>query len=315
MKYTCIKEFPGLGTKPGEVIDVVKLPDGDYVIDGACKTSGDIVYTYFEKKRLKGWHYSPYSHSKMETWRSCQKKFEFTYIIRPEKEDIPHPILEKGTLFHSVLEHDVTDDLENFSLEEEFKALTHQDAEAIVDQALTFTQTSEMYSKIKRTLGKKVSEQEMFLGTDLSPIDDETEALVRGFIDLIIYDKMHSRCFVYDWKTGGQSKDKLVKWPKPIEQLELYAIWAVEVFDVDTVETGFVYVEHDHIAKYTFKREDIPALKKKFKDKISQIENEKVFNKHLTKLCGWCDYRELCLGIDINRDPRSITIEEIKACQ
>ena len=311
-KYECIKEFPGIGAKPGDIVMIDKLADGQYVIDDACKTDGDIVYEFFEKKRLKGWKYTPYSHSRMESWVGCPKKFEYQYIIRPERVDVPNPILEKGTLFHSVLEHDVTDDLDNFSLDDEFKALTSKDAEGIIEQALLFTETSEMYKKIKNTRGKKVSEQEMFLGKDLDGVEDDSEALIRGFIDFMIYDELPSICYIYDWKTGGKSKENLVKWPKPKDQLELYAIWAIEVFDVDTVETGFVYVEQDHMAKKTFTREDIPALKKKFKDKIANIEKDKTFNKKLTRLCAWCDFRELCLGIPADKDPYSITFDEIK---
>jgi putative RecB family exonuclease len=313
-QYECIKEFPGIGAKPGDIIEIEKLSDGSYIIAGGCHTDANVVYEFFQKKRLKGWLYSPYSHSKMETWKQCQKKFEYSYIIRPLTEVVASPILEKGTLFHSILEHDVTDNIENFSLKDVFKALTATDAEEIIDKSLIFAQTSTMYNKIKKTKGIKVSEQEMFLDKNLSPTEDGTEALIRGFIDLIIFDKDNSKCYVYDWKTGGGSKDKLIKWPKPKDQLELYAIWAVELFDVDLVETGFVYVEQDHLARYVFKREDIPALKKKFKEKIDQIEKDKSFKKNLTKLCGWCDYRELCLGISIDRDPYTITLELIKAC-
>lgn len=310
-KYRCIKPFPNTSMKIDELVEVEKKDDGDYVIDGAIGTSKDILDAHFEVARLKGWQHVPYSHSRMETWVSCPKKFQYQYIIRPERVQVPNPILEKGTLWHGVLEYDVTNNLDNFALDDEFKALSLEDASAITEQALVFTETSKMYKKIKTTKGTLVSEQEMMLGKNMYPIDDESETLIRGFIDLMIYDEFGSKCFIYDWKTGGKSKENLVKWPKSKDQLELYAIWAVEVFDVDFVETAFVYVEHDHMAKYVFTREQIPALKKKFISKIDRIEKDTSFKQSLGILCAWCDFRELCLGISATREPRSITKEEI----
>lgn len=311
MKYECIKEFPPTGSVTGDFIDIVKQPNGEYLIDDVGLMDAETVYTHFKKYRLPGFKYSPYSHSKMESWSSCPKKFEFNYIIKPPRTYAPSPILEKGTLFHAILEFDMVDKLEQFDIPDKFDALTKEDAGKIIEQALEFSETSEIYSWIKSLPGEKVPEQEMFLGAKLEPVKTLEESLIRGFIDLIIWDEETKSCYIFDWKTGGKSKEALKKWPKPKEQLELYSIWANQVFGAEHIETAFVYVEHNHMAKYEFNSKDIPILKKKFLNKINSIENDTKFEKTLSQLCAWCDFKELCLGIPADKDPRSITKDEI----
>lgn len=311
MIYVCKKDFPGLGCKIGDEIEVERKEKGKFLIDGACLTDKEVVNEFFEMKRLKGWKYSPYSFSKMDSWKQCPKKYEYNYIIKPEMEYVPSPVLEKGILTHAVLEFATIDKLDEFTLDDEFKALSTKEAEKIISQALTFTDSSTIYKRIKSLKGLKVTEQEMFLGDKLQPVEKLEDALIRGFIDLLIYDEKKNICYIYDWKTGGKSKEALKKWPKPKDQLELYAIWANQVFGVKFIEAAFVYVEHDHIAKYTFNENEIPSLIEKFNNKINKIEEDTKFKKNLTQLCAWCDFKELCLGIDANREPRSITKEEI----
>lgn len=311
MIYTCIKDFPNTEITVGTDLEIIKLDDGEYVIDGAIKTNGDIVYEFFKKKQLDGFKYSPYSFSRIESWASCPKKFEFQYIVKPPREDVANPILEKGTLFHAVLEHAIVNKLEDFSIDEELKALSDVEIEEIVTNALNFTIKSNIYKRIRKLKGVKIPEKEMLLCSDLKPTTDQSKALIRGFIDLLVIDEENKICYIFDWKTGGKSKENLEKWPKPKDQLELYAIWANQMYDVDQIETAFVYVEHDHTANYSFKNKDIEHLKKKFKEKIDVIEKDTKFEKNLSQLCAWCDYRTLCLGLDPSKQPRDISKEEI----
>ena len=311
MKYECIKDFPPMSLKVGDIVDINKTDEGYDIEDGVAILDADVTYEHFKKRKIPGYKYAPFSHSKMETWHSCPKKFEFNYIIRPPRESVPNPILEKGTLFHAVLEFDVIDNLEGFDIPDQFKALSTEAAESIIGQALEFSETSKDYQWIKNLPGKKVPEQEMFLGPKLEPVDCLEDSLIRGFIDLIIWDEKTKSCYIFDWKTGGKSKDALKKWPKSKDQLELYAIWAYETYGAEYIESAFVYVEHDHMAKYVFEADDIPALKKKFKEKINNIEVDDRFGKSLSQLCAWCDFKELCIGIPADKDPRSVTKEEI----
>jgi len=311
MKYICKKDFPGLGCVVGDTVNIERKENNKMLIEDACLTDKEVVKDFFELKRLKGWKYSPYSFSKIDSWQQCPKKFEYNYIIKPEMEYVPSPVLEKGVLTHAILEFATINKLHKFEMNDEFKALKTKDAELIITQTLNYIENSADYKWIKAIKGLKITEQEMFLGNKLQPVENLEDALIRGFIDLLIYDEKTNSCFIFDWKTGGKSKENLLKWPKPKDQLELYAIWANKLFGVKFIETAFVYVEQNHMAKYTFNENEIPFLIKKFEDKIENIETDKTFSKNLTQLCAWCDFKELCLGIDAERDPRSISKEEI----
>jgi len=295
----------------GDIVNIEKTDKGYDIEDGVAVLDANITYEHFKKRKIPGFKYAPFSHSKMETWHGCPKKFEYNYIIRPPRVSVPNPILEKGTLFHAILEFHVVDNLEGFDIPDQFKALSPADAEGIIGQALEFSENSKDYQWIKSLPGKKVPEQEMFLGQDLKPVDCLEDSLIRGFIDLIIWDEKTNSCYIFDWKTGGKSKEALKKWPKSKDQLELYAIWAHETYGAEYIECAFVYVEHSHMAKYAFEASEIPALKKKFNDKINNIESDEKFGKNLTQLCAWCDFKELCLGIPNDKNPREITKEEI----
>jgi len=311
-KYKCIKQFPNTDAfSVGDIIEIEKKDDGSYIIDGAILTDRGTVYSFFEIEMELNMKYAPYSFSRMETWVGCPQKFRYIYILKPERTETPSPILEKGTLFHSVLEHSITDNLDNFSLDTTFKALNEGDIESIVTQSLTFTLESKIYKSIKSLSGVKTPEKEIFLNKELKPTQNNQEALIRGFIDLLIIDEESKICHIYDWKTGGKSKEDLKRWPKPKDQLELYAIWATQTYDIETVETAFVYVEHDYMAKYTFTKNDIHGLKEKFSQRIDSIENDKTFCRKISQLCAWCDFREDCVGLSLEKDPRSVSKDEI----
>jgi len=310
MKYECIMDFALTDNKVGDIVNIEKTNAG-YLVNDIEILDSESTYKYFKKRKIPGFNHAPFSHSKMETWASCPKKFEFNYIIRPPRESTPNPILEKGTLFHAVLEFDMVDKLDDFDIPDNFEALSRDDCGKIITQALEFSENSEIYQWIKNLKGKKVPEQEMFLGPNLEPVECLEDSLIRGFIDLIIWDDETGSCYIFDWKTGGKSKEALKKWPKSKDQLELYAIWAHEVYGASYIETAFVYVEHNHMAKYTFESKDIPILKKKFLNKINNIEKDKTFNKSISQLCAWCDFKELCLGIPADKNPREITKDEI----
>jgi CRISPR/Cas system-associated exonuclease Cas4 (RecB family) len=313
LKYKTIKNY--LNFNIGDIVNIERNHDGYFIKDN--KISKKELKTHFEKIKIEGFKYAPYSHSKIEVWNSCPKKFFYNYVSDIELIKIPSPILEKGVLFHSILEHDMKNNLNNFHIDEKFKALDNENISQIVDKSLKFISKSKIYNKIKLLKGTRLVEQNFYLGKNLEPVKNLESSLIQGYIDLLIYDEKNNKCYIYDWKTGGKSKDSLIKFPKPKNQLELYSIWAFQIFPkINEIHTGFVYVEQEHIANYTFKREDLTSLKNKFLQNIDKIENDTKFKKNITRLCAWCDFRELCLNLDITKDPKLFTEQDIlKAAQ
>ena len=190
MLYEVKKDIKELGLKQGDEVEIIKhKKSGTYYIelnDEVYELDSKTLYEYFKKKKLEGYKYAPYSFSKMDSWLKCPKKFYYSYIEKPDIEIQPSPILEKGTLFHAVLEYDIKDKLEDFSCDSKFEALTDEDIDNILEQACLFTEQSAIYKRIKKIQGKKYTELEFFLNKNLEPTDGYNSALLRGFIDLII---------------------------------------------------------------------------------------------------------------------------------
>ena len=310
MKYSCIKDFDPTGSKVGDTIDIVKTNEG-YVIDECATLTAATTYEFFKKYKIPGFKYAPYSFSKIDSFQSCPNKFNYNYIIRPEREQKQMPHLEAGSLIHSIIEQEIGGNLEDFEPEADLTSLTREGAELTINKALTFIDESAIYAWIKSLKGVFVPEQEMFLGPDMKPVDTLEESLIRGFIDLIIWDEKTNSCYIFDWKSGGKSSQALKKFPKPKDQLEMYAIWAYETYGAEHIECAFVYVEHEHMAKYAYSADDIPTLKKKFLAKIDAIEKEEKFPDTYSILCLYCDFKELCLGIPQDTDPKSMTKDDV----
>ena len=310
MKYECIKDFDPTGSKVGDIINIEKTNEG-YIIDDAGAMDAATTYEFFKKYKIPGFKYAPYSFSKIDKFASCPNAFNYNYIIRPPREQKQMPHLEAGSLMHRVLEFSVVDNLDNFEPEAELTSLTAEGAEKAINKVLKFIEESPIYEWIKSIPGKKVPEQEMFLGPDMKPVATLEESLIRGFIDLIIWDEKTNSCYIFDWKSGGKSSQALKKFPKPKDQLEMYAIWAYETYGAEHIECAFVYVEHEHMAKYAYSADDIPTLKKKFLAKIDAIENEQKFPDTYSILCNYCDYRDLCLGLSMEADPKSMTKDDV----
>jgi ATP-dependent exoDNAse (exonuclease V) beta subunit len=315
MLYEAKKDIKELGLKQGDEVEIIKhKKTGTYYIElnnEVYEIDGNTLYEYFKKKKLEGFKYAPYSFSKMDSWLKCPKKFYYSYIEKPDIEIQPSPILEKGTLFHAVLEYDIKDKLEDFSCDAKFEALTDEDIDIILEQACLFTEQSPIYKRIKKIKGKKYTELEFFLNKFLEPTDGYSNALIRGFIDLIIYDEKNKKVYIYDWKTGGKSPENIKKYPKSKDQLEVYAIWAFQVFDVENIETAYIFVEHDVDITYQFNIDELDYLKEKWLKIISDIEKDEEFKRLPTILCAWCDYKEYCLGLDPKADPKSYNLKDI----
>jgi hypothetical protein len=53
----------------------------------------------------QNYKYTPYSHSKIETWKSCPRKFKYQYIDKLPVERVPQVHFDRGKLFHLLMEY------------------------------------------------------------------------------------------------------------------------------------------------------------------------------------------------------------------
>lgn len=230
--------------------------------------------------------YSPYSFSKIEAYASCPNKFKLNYIgnIKVPSENIA---LEKGGYIHQIIE-DFLNDLP-WDSDFEFKLATKEQQEEfkkIADSAIA----TDYYKTLKKLcMASDVFEVERgfslthaFLPRDY---DDENK-LLHGFIDL--YAIKGIGALVLDHKTG---KKKEERW-QSYDQTMLYAMWIMKKYpQVQSVKCVYSYVEHDYRNVKVFTRDELQYIENKYRTKIEKIENDTKFEKNVTKLCNWCDFK------------------------
>lgn len=255
---------------------------------------------------LQDFKFAPYSFSKVDTYISCPRKFKLSYIDKI-KVFKPSPILAKGSFIHTVIEHDIQGTMDEITVGKDFDQMDEgqqADAIAIVETFLEGPLYAEIVDGFKHDDLQEdnisLIEEEFYLDYKLRPASTKAEALLFGKIDFIVASEWddegekYGHVSIYDWKSGGKSKEDLKKFPKKSDQLETYAIWGLQVFNPDEIKTGYVFVEHEHLTPYRFIRNGLRPLQRKLLDKIEKIETEEKFSKNETILCAWCDYIEHC---------------------
>ena len=224
--------------------------------------------------------YTPYSFSKISTYKTCPRKFKYCYIDKVKKNKIDMTALLKGGAVHSILE--------NYP-----EKSTHKLApkyQHIVDE---FIQTD---------LGKKYLNEESIrefgfgLTEDLTPtIYSDKSAIFRGWVDYIC--TIDDLLYICDWKSG---KAKDPKWQE-YDQLMFYAIYFFQRYEkIDRIKISYVYVEHkDCENDILLERKYLDNYKKDLLDSISKIEMDEVFDKKPSLLCEYCEFKDHCLS-DLN---------------
>ena len=238
--------------------------------------------------------FSPYSFSRMSTFESCPKKFEFSYILKPPIEQKPQIALNKGSYIHHCLELYPTKPSEFFTLNEQ----QIEEYNDIIKNYLNSEVSINILSEIN--IGKEI---DFGLTKDFKMCSfNDKSALMRGSIDrLNMYGNNQDKLHVVDYKSG---KVKEEKW-QSYKQVMLYAIWIFRnpIFNsVQEVKGGYVYVEHNVTNDKIFYRNELLDYINEYIKTIKSIEHAgeiNSFSKKETRLCDWCDYKTLCNELNL----------------
>jgi len=243
-----------------------------------------------------------YSHSKLTTYQQCPQKYKFRYI-----DEIPSPMrsieLHLGTTVHSALEKlygearlgQVTslDDLLTFFQEKWDEGFSPQ---LRIVRAKT---TARTYFDLGRQMLKdyhwtfhpftqsttlELEEKFVF------PLDEGRE--IRGIIDRLARNK-DGTLEIHDYKTSRRLPDS--DQVANDVQLALYEIAIRHRWP----ETGGIsliwhYLAFDKEIKITKTPAQLETVKRNTLGLIRQIEAATSFPVHITPLCNWCEYKEIC---------------------
>jgi len=244
-----------------------------------------------------------YSHSRLETFKSCPLKYKFNYIdkIKREEEGIEAFL---GSRFHEVMEKIYKDlpfrkcsldELLNFYEADWDKNYHHKIV--IAD--------NERKAKDYKEIGKKFIEdyykryypfnRGKVLGIErlvIINLDDNGEYKLRGYIDRL--DQVKDRTYeIHDYKTS-KSLPEQSKMEED-RQLALYQIGVQNMWnDVYKVELVWHYVAFDKEIRSKRTKKELDELKKDTIDLIKKIEATREFLPNESTLCGWCYYKDIC---------------------
>ena len=200
------------------------------------------------------------SYSSVNCYYQCPLKYKFRYLDKVPVQRTTTPAMERGTEIHSCFE----------------AALGDPTAElpAPFDYYTTFINTL-------REHGAK-PEQTIVLMHDWSPAPPWEEGWVKSILDagLVNGAVAHN----YDWKTG-----KI--YDEHQEQRELYSIMQFCAYpEVEVVIGTHVYVDKKENRSTEFKREQLPALKAKWEEKVRPLYEDDVFPANPSYSCRYCDF-------------------------
>ena len=248
--------------------------------------------------------YKPYSFSKINTYRSCPKKFKYRYIDKIKTEQVEAQHLKRGKFLHLLLEYN--GDLNKIKHTQDFKKLN---LDKIPKE--TIKEWHQAYLKFTETEGAKkilskseiYKELEIGLSDDLKITNYGDNPLLRGYIDAVykIDTPEKKSLLLVDWKSGNMPKkqnyDQLLYYSLALFDLipqekdggfdEIYLVFAY--IDADPGDSG-----KDNINIQKVHRNKLELYKNALLNDIATIENEEEFPKLESKLCEWCEYNEYC---------------------
>ena len=244
-----------------------------------------------------------YSHSRLESFKSCPLKYKFNYIdkIKREEEGIEAFL---GSRFHDVMEKIYKDlPFRKYNLGELLDFYEDNWDKNYHDKVVIAA--NERKAKDYKEIGKKFIEdyykryspfnQGKVLGIErlvTINLDDHGEYKLRGYIDRL--DQVKDRTYeIHDYKTS-KSLPEQSKMDED-RQLALYQIGIQNMWnDVYHIELVWHYVAFDKEIRSSRTEEELDELKKNTIDLIKKIEATREFLPHESILCGWCYYKDIC---------------------
>jgi putative RecB family exonuclease len=245
-----------------------------------------------------------YSHSCLETFKTCPLRYKFHYIdkIKREEEGIEAFL---GSRFHKAMEKIYKDLMfRPYSLDE-LLVFYQDDWDKNYHDKIIITDKERKAGDYKE-IGKKFIEdyyqhyspfnQGEILGIErlvmINLEDNGQEYKLKGYIDRL--DQAKDGTYeIHDYKTS-----KVFPEQNKVDedsQLALYQIGIQNMWnDVDQVELVWHYVAFDKEIRSSRTEEELDDLKKDTIDLIKKIEDTREFLPKESTLCGWCYYQDIC---------------------
>ncbi len=245
---------------------------------------------------------SVFSHSRIDTFETCPKKYEFAYILKvPRGPSGVEAFM--GSRAHEALEW-LYDQVRACRLPDEEDVVARYvsawEAEWSDDVRVTRAdRTADDY----RAIGEKAVrsyyrryhpfDQGITVGLEMKialRLDEEHEIL--GYVDRLT--KVSDGVWeIHDYKTGGS----LIEQDKADadRQLALYELAVREMYpDAEQVSLVWHYLAFDHEIRSCRTPQQLADLRAQVLASVLHIEAQREFPTKTGSLCSWCDYKAVC---------------------
>lgn len=245
---------------------------------------------------------STFSHSRIESFETCPKKYEFAYLLKVPRGPAGIEAFV-GSRVHEALEW-------LYGEVRACKVPSVDELVAVYDRAWDTEWSAEVRitragraAQDYRAIGEKAvrdyharyapfdADVTVGLETRIALRLDEDHDVI-GYVDRIA--KVSDGVWeIHDYKTGAslmtQGKADADR------QLALYEIAVREMYpDAERIELVWHYLAFDTEVRSTRTPEQLEALRARVLDSIRHIEAQSAFPARTSSLCDWCDYKPLC---------------------
>lgn len=233
--------------------------------------------------------------SSIKTYEDCPKKYWYGYVEKPPIEKKAWVHLEFGSCLHLALEKFHEFLMETPLPQTEYSGLMKKCMEAAVkdfNQELLAPEVQNMQVIMQSYLNDiKANGLPNVLWVE-KPFDITIgNFYLKGFMDRV--DQVGPGAYkVVDYKTS-KNPAYLDKF-----QLQTYAmVLRDQLPDMEKISGSYVLLKHDCKTKdWEFTMKDLDDCKEKILKYGNLIFNEDTWQKKHSKLCDFCDYKELCLS-------------------
>lgn len=224
------------------------------------------------------------SYSRLSTFESCPRKFEYLYVLKSIKDE-GSTATEYGTRVHS-------------ALEEYAKVVTGGAASVSTEAAPLDAMESRggeagkwfpLVDLICQKPGTKYFEHQMAITRDKTPCGwFDKDVWLRSIADVLVVAGKRAYCF--DWKTGKKKENPT--------QMQLFAAMVFLQFpEVEEVVTSFVWLVANDTTNATYSRRYNDSLWAAIEPRLVRVQDAVDLGVFATKpsgLCPWCPAKAIC---------------------
>lgn len=232
------------------------------------------------------------SASSIKTYDQCPRKWKFTYLDKAPKKD--HDYFELGNLCHKTLElfhaNYMKDTKQSFGTLSKLMSACFLDAKKEVPNVKIEIKNEAKILLLDYLKSVINSGMPNVQATEL-PFNFQIgdDILIRGFIDRL--DLTEDGTFhIIDYKT--------TKNPRYLEpmQLLIYGLALQRNYpEIEKFRASYILLKHNGKLKdYNFTKEDLVQVEKEIMHYGQTIRNENEWLPMPSRLCDWCDFKELC---------------------